>query len=255
MPIPQSTIGEIIESERQLVLDAPDKYGEFYRHALDASVFLSRCIKSVHVGQETIARFHSQVKKHHTLAVFSIVRLHKVQAMMDLRQTLEAGACAAFAIRNPDPAHFVDVRDDGLLDATQSLTRKRYKWLDDNFPAGSESIKRLKDAINETTAHANLISTANNFSLSDGEDWATAAFFDADDDHLIKTDLWLAANIAIGLADLFYGVAATTKGIVFCDDFEDVLLGFNEANQHLRDQMMSPDRYKQAMARSAAKAQ
>src|ERR1700744_3156660 len=110
MPIPQSTIGEIIESERQLVLDAPLRYGQFYGHSLDASAFLSRCIKSVHVGQETFARFHSQVKKHHTLAVFSIVRLHKVQAMMDLRQTLEAGACAAFAIRNPDPEHFVDVR-------------------------------------------------------------------------------------------------------------------------------------------------
>jgi hypothetical protein len=253
MPIPQSTIAEIIESERQLVLDAPLKYGEYYGHALDASAFLSRCIKSVNTGQEIAARFHSQVKKHHTLAVFSIVRLHKVQAMMNLRQALEAGASAAFAIRNPEPEHFVDQRDDGLLDAPQSLARKRYKWLDDNFPAGSQAIKRLKDTINATTAHANLINTSNNFTMGDGEAWATAAFFDAEDDHLLKTDLWLAGNIAIGLADLLYGVASTTRGIVFCNDFEEALIGFNAANQQLRDQMIATDRYKRAMARAPVK--
>jgi hypothetical protein len=37
----QKTIGEIIESERRLVLEAPDRYGDYYRHALDASVLLS----------------------------------------------------------------------------------------------------------------------------------------------------------------------------------------------------------------------
>src|SRR2546430_9857689 len=57
---------------------------------------------------ESRASFFAQVKKHHMLALFSTVRLHKVQALMNLRQVLEAGACAAFAIANPDHKHFVD---------------------------------------------------------------------------------------------------------------------------------------------------
>jgi hypothetical protein len=41
------------------------------------------------------------------LALLSTLRLHKVQSMMNLRQTLEAGAAAAFAIANPEREHFM----------------------------------------------------------------------------------------------------------------------------------------------------
>jgi hypothetical protein len=40
----QKTIGEIIESERWLVLAAPERYGEYYRRALDASILLTNFI-------------------------------------------------------------------------------------------------------------------------------------------------------------------------------------------------------------------
>ena len=251
MPIPQSTIDEIIKSEHQLVLDALAKYGEFYEHALKATAFLSRCVGSVDVGRQIFARFHSQVKKHHTLAIFSIVRLHQVQAMMDLRQVLEASACAAFAIRNPDPAHFVDIGENGLLDTPQSKTVRRYRWLDDHFPDGSSAIKGLKDLINQTAAHANFVNTANNFEHHEGDGWATANFFDAEDDHLIKTNLWLASNVAVGVADLLYGVASTTDGVVFREGFKNDLLNLNSQNQSLRDEMIASERYQRAMARQS----
>jgi hypothetical protein len=125
-------------------------------------VFLSSAVKSIGRDHETFGRFLSQVAKHHLLAVFSTVRLHHIQAMMNLRQVLEHGACAAFAIANPDPAHFASITAEGTLDASKKLTDKRYKWLDKQFPKGSSQIKEMKEMINNSTAHANIAYTNQN---------------------------------------------------------------------------------------------
>lgn len=82
----QRSIGDIIESERLLVLEVPERYGAFYTNALDASVFLSTLIKSLDPDRFVFGRYYSQVKKHHLLALFSTVRLHQVQSTMNLRQ-------------------------------------------------------------------------------------------------------------------------------------------------------------------------
>ena len=71
------------------------------------------------------ARFFTLMKKHHMLALLSILRLHKVQAMMNLRQVLEAGAAAAFAVANREQHHFAETDEQGLLDPSQELTKKR----------------------------------------------------------------------------------------------------------------------------------
>ena len=99
MELKQSTLEEIVESERSLVLGAEARYGKYYLNARACSIFLSRSIVSVELSHhDTFGRFFSQLKKHHMLALLSTVRLHKVQSMMNLRQVLEASAAAAFAI-------------------------------------------------------------------------------------------------------------------------------------------------------------
>jgi hypothetical protein len=155
----QSTIGQIIDSEREMVLTALQRYGKYYETALEGSLLMTRFLKSVDPDRWIFGSFVSLVKKHHTLALFSTVRLQNVQAMMNLRQTLEAGACAAFAIANPDHSHFVDADESGIIDPSQTLAKKRYNWLTENYPEGSAAIKEIKDRINMTTAHPNLIST------------------------------------------------------------------------------------------------
>jgi hypothetical protein len=100
-----------------------------------------------------------------------------VQAMMNLRQTLEAGACAAFAIANPDHTYFVDTDDSGILDPYQKLARKRYNWLDHHYPEGSTAIKLIKNQINSSTAHANLISAHNTFRTDDVAGQFVVPFF------------------------------------------------------------------------------
>ena len=51
--------------------------------------------------------FLSQIKKYHTLALFSVARLHHIQAMLNLRQVLEAGVNAAYGLANPNQDDFV----------------------------------------------------------------------------------------------------------------------------------------------------
>jgi hypothetical protein len=148
----QKTIGEIIESERWLVLAAPERYGDYYKHALDASMLMTSFVKSLDPDRFVFGRYHAWVKKHHLLALFSTVRLHQAQAAMDLRQVLEAGSLAAYAIANPDPSLFVTEDKNGLLNSSSKLTGKAYRWLDQNHLQSSRNIKELKDAINETTA-------------------------------------------------------------------------------------------------------
>jgi hypothetical protein len=222
----RKSIGDIIESERLMGLSAPQRYGAYYTLALDLSLFLSLVVKSIDCDYAIFARFFSQVKKHHLLAIFSTVRLHQIQAMMNLRQVLEAGACAAFAIDNPDPAHFANTTAEGTLDASQTLTNKRYQWLKLHFPEGSSCIKAMKDQINNSTAHANIIYTQKNFGVDDRRKEFSTPFFDIEDDYFVTGDLLMASGIALRLIDLFYGVNSGVKAIVWRDDFESHFAGF-----------------------------
>ena len=96
---------------------------------------------------DTFGRFFSLMKKHHTLTFLSALRLHKVQAMANLRQVLEAGAGAAYAIANPRHFRdFVDIDAFNIMDPSQKLTKKRYRWLDENYPENSKWLASTKEA-------------------------------------------------------------------------------------------------------------
>src|SRR5258708_11707385 len=103
MEIKQRTIAEIAETEGLLLAHALERYPVYYAHALEASLFLSNFIKSVDPDRSVFVMFLSQVKKHHTLALFSTVRLHQMQAKMNLRQVLEAGGRSALSTFTPRP--------------------------------------------------------------------------------------------------------------------------------------------------------
>jgi len=246
----QRTIGEILDSERAMVLSAPERYASYYTHALDASVFLSTFIKSLDEDRFVFGRFHSQVKKHHLLALFSTVRLHEVQSTMNLRQVLEAGACAAFAIANPGPGHFVTTDSQGVLNSSQKLTGKIYKWLDEHYPDGSKNIKSIKDLINASTVHTNLAFTGSNFREKDGG--VSSPFFDFEDPYFVKTDLWRIGNIAISLLDLFYGVNQNLNVIKFVDDFHDRFDALVAQSKEIHAEMTATDRYKAAAIKAQA---
>jgi len=241
---PQWTIGEIIDSEREMVLSAPPRYGKYYDTALQCSVLFSRFVKDVNRDRWIFISFLSEAKKHHTLALFSAVRLHKVQAMMNLRQALEAGAAAAFAIANPEHDHFVVADEYGILDPVPA--GKRYAWLDRNYPDASADIKEAKDQINAVEAHANLITTQNTFRADYDDHSFAAPFFDIEDEHHVKTDLWRIAQVALVLMHAFANVNEGRNVIKFSDDFWPLIQTLGGQNNTLRGETMATDRFKHA---------
>ena len=246
----QGTIVEMVESERLMVATAAKRYGEFYEHAAEATVLFSNFVKSVSKNQTVFAQYLSIVKTHHTLALFSTVRLHQVQSTMDLRQVLEAGAFAACAIAKSNPYEFVEADAQGLLSQPKKLTTKLYQWLDTNYPNESGRIKELKDQINGATAHANLIWATNIFKA--GEKHHAAPFFDFEDDHVVKVDLWRIGNIALALLDLFTKVNLACKTVVFIDDFATRFERLAVQNAQLLSELTSSERHKRAAAKAMA---
>jgi hypothetical protein len=68
---PQSTIGQIIDSEREMVLTASQRYGSYYETTLECSLLMTQFLKSVDPDRWIFGSFLSLVKKHHTLgAIF-----------------------------------------------------------------------------------------------------------------------------------------------------------------------------------------
>ena len=243
----QSTLEEIIESERTLMLTAEQRYGKYYIHARGCSVFLSRCITSFEHDRLMFARFFSLMKKHHMLALLSFCRLHRVQGMMNLRQVLEAGVAAAFALVQPDVKHFADIDDQGILDPSQDLARKRYTWLDQHYPDKSATIKKKKDLINEQSAHANVVNSEAIFKINAAGDATHQPFFDIEDEYRVKGDLLLMSGIALELADLLYGVNMDLKVIEFVSDFTAYVRHAAKENETLLAEMKSTDRFKRAI--------
>ena len=189
---PQSTLEEIVDSERTMFLDGESRYGRHFKLARTATMYLSQCVVTVeHDRSDTFGRLFSLMKKHHTLAFLSALRLHRVQSMINLRQVLEAGAGAAYAIANPDVRGFVDIDAFGIMDPSDKLVKKRNRWLDENYPAGSAWIKDTKGQINNQSAHANIVSADATFRAGQAKDVVDLPFFDAEDEHFVQADLWV----------------------------------------------------------------
>jgi hypothetical protein len=167
--------------------------------------------------------------------------------MMNLRQVLEAGAAAAFAIARPELEHFAETDAQGMLDPSQELAKKRYRWLDEHFAAPSAAIKKKKELINQQSTHANVVNSARIFDVNPAGDAISAPFFDTEDDYHVKTDLWLISSSAIELMDLFYGVSRRLNVIEFIPEFVTHVGKYAKENDALLAEMKSTDRYKRAM--------
>lgn len=253
MEYQQRTIAEMLDSERAMVLDGVDRYGKYTEHAGDASLFSSKFIDTLLTRDRLVfVQYHALAKKHHTLAWFSTLRLHKVQSAMNLRQVLEAGALAACAIAKPDPYEFITVDANGFVTQPKKQIAKLYAWLDQKYPAGSKQLKDIKDQINGTIAHASLIIAASNVESQVGQH--LAPFFDRDNDFHVKTDLWRIGQVALAILDLYFGVNLDHRAIKFVPDFESQIRSLDGQSRSLRDEMMATDAYKQAMARMASTA-
>jgi hypothetical protein len=214
-----------------------------------------------HDRRDTLVRLLALTKKHQILAFLSALRLHRVQAKMDLRQALEAGSAAAYAIANPGIEGFLDIDAFGIMDPSQGPAKARYRWLAKHYPEQSDWIKQTTKAqINEESAHANVISGDSNFRIAAGGAMADTPFFDVEDEHFVKIDPWLIGRTAVILMQLFHlvseGVARDTgrSPVEFRADFPNMAGGLAGESNALLDELKATDRFRAAMQKREQRA-
>ncbi|MCU1483119.1 MAG: hypothetical protein JWQ19_3905 [Subtercola sp.] len=195
--------------EHEKLLEAEGKYGIAWINAYDATLLLSNLVEIPVVTCDLFFRFFSQVKKYHTLSIVSSVRLHRVQAKLDLRYFLESTANVVFSMAHPDTTNYLDIENQQFGDPKRA-TSKAYKWLEAQFPGHSNFMRDLKASINEETAHAHIANSGNNFEVTDEPDTQiVTSFFDFEDDEQVTVDLWLAAKAGLEAVDLILAARQT----------------------------------------------
>ena len=142
---PQSSIEEIVDIERAMLGDGEARYGRVFRHALRSTVCLALCVETIDADPSDIfGRLFSLLKIHELLALLSSLRLHHVQAMMNLRHVFEVGAASAYCVAIPEVADFVDIDEFVIMEAAKGLTVIRYKPVADLYCASCQEEFELK---------------------------------------------------------------------------------------------------------------
>ncbi|MBB4517237.1 hypothetical protein [Paraburkholderia fungorum] len=208
------SIEEFSHIEHQMVVSAEERYGDYFTTARDVSLLLSNIISWPTKDCDIFLRFLSQMKKSHTLSLMSLVRQHRIQAKMTLRYFLESTVHAAFSLVHVDTKNYFDTADGKKYDP-QKASRAANAWIDKHFKTHSDEIKRVKDLINEQTAHANVYNSFHNFEFIGGKDAAIySSYFDFDDDHWLKVDLWECAQAGLVAADLILSIRKVHGGFI-----------------------------------------
>ena len=234
---------DISDTENQLVKDAPNEYGEYYAHAQFAIDLFHTAIKDSSYEAVFFSMFLATAEKHIVIAALSGIRHHHVQANLDLRYAVESGCWAAYALAHPDPALYAEMKDDETMEPTKALKGKMYQWLEEKYPAGSESLKRFKEGTNKLSTHANIVDAHRNFNEMKRHNISTS-FFDTSEEHHIKTDLWAVANLSMGLLDIFYGVNKDFPRFAWRNDFLSHMRILKNENARLKAEMMEHPRLK-----------
>ena len=165
---------------------------------------------------------------------------------MDLRQVLEAGACAAYAVAHTALTDFADADEDGILEPAQELAKRRYRWLNEAYPRESQAIKSMKSTINASSAHSNIVAGHHSFKVSDDASRFQTPFFDFEDEYIVRTDLFLVSNSCFALLQLLHIVNEAHGGFVATNDFLPRLNVLAAKNMRIRAQLMQNERYQRA---------
>ena len=144
-----------------------------------------------------------------------------------------------YAIANQNHADFANIKNDHTLDSSDKLTKKRYDWLDQNFPVGSADIKFIKNRINEVGAHANIVTAHNNFQNDLEAGVFHTPFFDYENERFVKADIWLIAHAARSIMDLFYGVNQTVGVIKLQDTWIERYRALCTENDRLKNEWLA----------------
>jgi hypothetical protein len=225
------SLNALSADEHQMVIDAERRYGNYYVNAHNTTIMLSNIMMWPLIDCDLFIRFLSQMKKYHTLSVISTVRLHRIQAKMDLRYFLESTVHAAYSLVHTDTKIYFDFDAGKILDAKKA-SEKVYVWIEATYNDHSKGIQNIKKLINEQTAHANVVNSEHNFRYVPGERAEIhTSYFDFEDDKMVKVDLWQCAQAGLIAIDLILAVQRQHGGFLPSDHVDElaVLIEDNKA--------------------------
>ena len=200
--------------EHQRVIDAEQQYGDYYVNAYNATIMLSNIMTWPVSDCDVFMRFLSQLKKYRTLPLISSVRLHRIQAKMNLRYFLESTVNAAYALTHNDTKVYFNFDDEAQPDAKKA-SHQAHKWIESAFPVHSQSIRNMKDQINKQIAHANVFNSQHNFLYVPGERAEIhTSYFDFGDEQFVKADLWQWSQAGLIAIDLILAVQKQHGGFL-----------------------------------------
>lgn len=241
------TLTELIEGEHQKTLKALERYGANFAHNLKVFQLLEGFFTDVKAPQDIFLRFYFSFRNFYWLTLFSIIRLHHVQSSLNLRQMIEYGTDAAYAIVFPEVEKFADTDEFGIMDSTQPLKSKRYKWLDENYKATSQAILKIKSPV-QVSSHSNISDTNRGYKFVASDDSAQihVSFFDFEDDYMEKAALWQLANTTLAILGLWYEISRDYKTLELIPDFAQKHATLMQENQQIKSELTATDRFKQA---------
>lgn len=213
------SLSDVSLAEHKFVVSAEQKFPDEFVILNDLlNILRENFIVQVDVKSHIFLSFFSQVLKFFILSALSAARQHRTQSSMCVRQLLEAGCKAAYAIHFPDADIFVSKNEDGALDEIQNSTKVCYDWLDLNYPELSRSIKDTKDSINDLYAHSNLITSQENFEAQGNK--YNLLVFDRFGDDFVSANLWLVSTVALKILFLIFRSAQAVETVKLCPSFE-----------------------------------
>ncbi len=234
------TLLDLSSQEHSFVENAASEFGPDFVNAHDLVFFTWSFISSVKPEAYPFSLFLAQIQKSLVLCLLSAVRDHNVQFHMMLRQALEYVSLACYALFETDNNAFYTTDEHQILYPKRKINEKAYKWLEINYREHSDKIKNMKDQINETFAHANILPTPQNL-FFDGERLGFQ-FFDAHDKLMTKQGLWWVGNVALGILDLFAKVIEKFPIVNLVDDFPQKMGSFSKENNRILSELKSNPR-------------
>lgn len=173
--------------------------------------------------------FLSQLQVSSKLSLLSVLRLHDVQAGMNMRQALEATVRAAYTLKFPDENLHIIKKEDGTVEEKGNFKSSCHKWLETEYPLHSVKIKDMKDIINDIFMHANLITAESTFYISSDKYWS--GLFDKEDALITQQRLWWLADLNFDLIDLISRVIIDTRKAMLVSDFIERMKDFYQNNE------------------------
>lgn len=210
----------ISQEEHEIIKSARKNYGALLDTAIDALKLSWTFPKLLQNDAWVFAGFLSQSNNALYLHLLSTLRKHAAQSNFNARLSIEASLMACYALHNTDINLFIkkDVHNNSKAD--QNAKTKAYNWIGKHYKEHSKRLKDIKDEINDTFAHSNIISAFRHFEISEANKQSYNWFFDLTPDRDVHFQLLKFIGLVLAQVTMYRDVINDYPLLQLRDNFE-----------------------------------